>query len=85
MFSVGAQAFIIMFDVTSRGTYVSVPNWFRDVRREHEHEPIALVGTKVDVADRKVKAKDMTFHRKKVRYSTILLASCTMKQSFYNY
>ncbi|KNE63542.1 hypothetical protein AMAG_08654 [Allomyces macrogynus ATCC 38327] len=39
-----------MFDVTSRITYKNVPNWHRDL---------------VDVKDRKVKAKTITFHRKK--------------------
>merc|ERR1712134_96011 len=45
------QCAIIMFDVTSRVTYKNVPN--------------CLVGNKVDVKDHKVKAKTITFHRKK--------------------
>ncbi|BHF72741.1 hypothetical protein SprV_0401581200 [Sparganum proliferum] len=44
------QCAIIMFDVTSRVTYKNVPNWHRDL---------------VDIKDRKVKAKSITFHRKK--------------------
>uniref|UniRef100_A0A0K0DKR3 GTP-binding nuclear protein n=1 Tax=Angiostrongylus cantonensis TaxID=6313 RepID=A0A0K0DKR3_ANGCA len=44
------QCAIIMFDVTARVTYKNVPNWHRDL---------------VDVKDRKVKAKTITFHRKK--------------------
>eukprot|EP01007_Sphenomonas_quadrangularis_P000042 NODE_1017_length_1045_cov_839.825301_g842_i0.p1 GENE.NODE_1017_length_1045_cov_839.825301_g842_i0~~NODE_1017_length_1045_cov_839.825301_g842_i0.p1 ORF type:complete len:231 (-),score=66.36 NODE_1017_length_1045_cov_839.825301_g842_i0:321-1013(-) len=56
---------IIMFDVTSRQTYKNVPNWHRDVERVCEKIPIVLVGNKVDVMERQVKAKQITFHRKK--------------------
>jgi len=59
------QCAIIMFDVTSRLTYKNVPNWHRDLVRVCENIPIVLVGNKVDVKDRKVKAKVITFHRKK--------------------
>merc|ERR1712107_540755 len=45
------QCAIIMFDVTSRVTY--------------ENIPIVLTGNKVDIKDRKVKAKSIVFHRKK--------------------
>ena len=54
-----------MFDVTSRITYKNVPNWHRDLVRVCENIPIVLVGNKVDVKERKVKAKQITFHRKK--------------------
>lgn len=56
---------IIMFDVTSRITYKNVPNWHRDLTRVCENIPIVLVGNKVEIKDRKVKAKQITFHRKK--------------------
>merc|ERR1712209_357531 len=59
------QSAIIMFDVTSRITYKNVPNWHRDIVRVCENIPIVLVGNKVDVKDRQVKAKQITFHRKK--------------------
>ncbi|KAJ1986595.1 GTP-binding nuclear protein gsp1/Ran [Dimargaris cristalligena] len=59
------QCAIIMFDVTSRITYKSVPNWHRDLTRVCENIPIVLCGNKVDVKERKVKAKTITFHRKK--------------------
>jgi len=59
------QAAIIMFDVTSRLTYKNVPNWHRDLVRVCENIPIVLCGNKVDIKDRKVKAKQITFHRKK--------------------
>lgn len=54
-----------MFDVTSRITYKNVPNWHRDLVRVCENIPIVLTGNKVDVKERKVKAKAITFHRKK--------------------
>lgn len=54
-----------MFDVTSRITYKSVPNWHRDLTRVCDNVPIVLCGNKVDIKDRKVKAKSIAFHRKK--------------------
>ena len=59
------QCGIIMFDVTSRVTYKNVPQWHRDLTRVCENIPIVLCGNKVDVKDRKVKAKSIVFHRKK--------------------
>jgi GTP-binding nuclear protein Ran len=59
------QCAVIMFDVTARVTYKNVPNWHRDLVRVCENIPIVLCGNKVDVKDRKVKAKTITFHRKK--------------------
>ena len=56
---------IIMFEVTSRQTYRNVPNWFRDITRVCDNIPIVLVGNKVDAPDRQVKAKMITFHRRK--------------------
>jgi len=62
---IGGHCGIIMFDVTSRITYKNVPNWHRDLVRVCENVPIVLCGNKVDVKERKVKAKAITFHRKK--------------------
>jgi len=62
---INGQCGIIMFDVTSRITYKNVPNWHRDLVRVCENIPIVLCGNKVDVKERKVKAKAITFHRKK--------------------
>ncbi|PFH60070.1 hypothetical protein XA68_11519 [Ophiocordyceps unilateralis] len=62
---IGGKCGIIMFDVTSRITYKNVPNWHRDLVRVCENIPIVLCGNKVDVKERKVKAKTITFHRKK--------------------
>jgi GTP-binding nuclear protein Ran len=62
---IGGQAAIIMFDVTARVTYKNVPHWHKDLVRICEHIPIVLCGNKVDCKDRKVKPKDILFHRKK--------------------
>jgi len=59
------QCAIVMFDVTSRITYKNVPTWHKDLVRVCENIPIVLCGNKVDIKDRKVKAKAITFHRKK--------------------
>ena len=59
------QCAIIMFDVTTRMTYKNVPNWYRDIMRVCPNIPVVICGNKVDVNDRKVKARNITFHRKK--------------------
>ncbi len=61
---IGGQCAIIMFDVTSRITYRNVPNWHKDLVRVCENIPIVLCGNKVDVKDRKLRSKSITFHRK---------------------
>lgn len=63
--SIQANCGVIMFDVTSRITYKNVPKWYKDLVRVCDNIPIVLVGNKVDVKDRKVKAKQIIFHRKK--------------------
>jgi GTP-binding nuclear protein Ran len=62
---IGAQAAILMFDVTTRITYKNVPKWYKDLTRICDNIPIVLVGKKVDQKDRKVKARQITFHRKR--------------------
>ncbi|KAH7036196.1 putative GTP-binding nuclear protein Ran [Linnemannia elongata] len=62
---IGGHCAIIMFDLTSRITYRSVPNWHRDLIRVCDTIPIVLCGNKVDVKERKVKPKQIDFHRKK--------------------
>ena len=61
---IGSHCAIIMFDVTSRTSYTSVPRWHRDLFRQCENIPIVLVGNKVDVKDRKIKAKQILYHRR---------------------
>jgi len=67
---VNSQCAIVMFDVTSRITYANVPKWFSDLERTCGSSfPRVLVGNKVDSHDRVVKAKDITYHRKRnIRY-----------------
>jgi GTP-binding nuclear protein Ran len=62
---IGGQAAILMFDVTARITYKSIPHWHKDLTRVCDNIPIVLIGNKVDSKDRKVKPKDVRFHRTK--------------------
>ncbi|KAL0219882.1 hypothetical protein P9112_005535 [Eukaryota sp. TZLM1-RC] len=63
---VGGQCAIIMFDVTARMTYKNVQTWYRDlVRVTGDGIPIVLVGNKCDVKERRVKPKQITFHRRR--------------------
>ena len=62
---IGSHSGIIMFDLTARVTYKNVPNWYRDLTRVCENIPLVLCGNKVDIKDRKIKPKSITFHRKK--------------------
>jgi len=62
---INGKCAIIMFDVTARVTYKNVPNWHRDLVRVCENIPMVLCGNKVDMKDRKVKPKQIVFHRKK--------------------
>ncbi len=61
---IGADCGIMMFDITSRTTYKNVPKWYKDIIRVVDNIPIVLVGNKVDVKERKVKAKQILFPRK---------------------
>ena len=79
LFLVPGQCAIIMFDVTSRVTYKNVPNWHRDLVRVCENIPIVLCGNKVDIKDRKVKAKAIVFHRKK---NLQVCSVCTVPKMF---
>jgi GTP-binding nuclear protein Ran len=54
-----------MFDLTSRVTYKNVPKWYKDLTRICENIPIVLVGNKADVKERKLKANQITFHRRR--------------------
>merc|ERR1712106_327081 len=51
------QCAIVMFDVTSRVTYKNVPNWHRDLTGCARTFQLYCAATKVDIKDRKVKAK----------------------------
>ena len=64
-YCLNADSGIIMFDVTNRQTYGSVPNWHRDLERAGSGIPLVLVGNKVDVMERSVKARQIGYHRRK--------------------
>ena len=49
----------------SRSCKLTWSIWLGDLVRVCEQVPIVLCGNKVDVKERKVKAKAITFHRKK--------------------
>lgn len=55
----GADAAIIMFDVTSRLTYKNVPRWYTDIRKVCPDIPIVLCGNKADSSPREVPAKQI--------------------------
>lgn len=59
-----AHAAFIFFDVTSRVTYKNIPNWHRDVLRVCPDIPVVLCANKIDVEERKVKSKGITYHKK---------------------
>ena len=64
-----ANCAIIMFDVTSSSSYRSVPTWYKDLTCVCPQIPIVLVGSKIDIRDRKVPSKRVTFHKKnKLKY-----------------
>ena len=68
----GAYCAIIMFDVTSCISYKNVTNWYNDLVRIYGNIPICLCGNKVEIPDRKVKAKKINFHREnKLQYYDI--------------
>jgi GTP-binding nuclear protein Ran len=63
---------ILMFDVTSVSTYRNIATWHRDLIRVCPNIPIVLVGNKIDIRNRKVPAKRVTFHKKfNMRYFEI--------------
>ncbi|XP_058071276.1 GTP-binding nuclear protein Ran1B-like [Magnolia sinica] len=63
--SIHGQCEIIIFDATAQLTYQNAPTWHHGLCRVCENIPIVLCGNKVDVKNRQVKAKQVTFHRKK--------------------
>lgn len=62
--SLKAQACIIMFDLTARGSYLMVPEWHKRISRIAADIPTVLVGNKVDVKERMVKARQIRYHRR---------------------
>ena len=69
-----------MFDLTSRITYKNIPKWHKNLTRIAGNIPICLVGNKVDIEERKVQPRQITFHRRKGLQYYIISAKST-----YNY
>jgi GTP-binding nuclear protein Ran len=61
---IGSQGGIIMFDVTDRASYKSVPRWHRDIFKICERIPLVLAGNKVEVKERKVQGKQIIYHKR---------------------
>ena len=85
-----SKAFIIMFDVGNKTSYKNLMRWYRDARRmsyKDGDDNIVIVGNKVDVEDRKVKAEDITFHRDAandngMRDGVIAYCDCSVKSNY---
>jgi GTP-binding nuclear protein Ran len=60
-----ADCAILMFDLRSRLSYCDVPGLYRNVKRVCGNIPMVLVGNKVDCLERKLRANDLRFGRKK--------------------
>lgn len=76
----GAHAAIIMFDVSNRLSYKSVPNWSKYIREVCGDIPIVLVGNKVDLETREVYPRQITIHQRlNIPYIETSTKSC------YNY
>ena len=60
----GADAFIIMFTVTSNISYKGIGKWYQIIKENNKKQgPIVLCGNKVDCKDRHVSPKSINFHR----------------------
>lgn len=59
------NALILMFSVTSRESYKEVPICHKEFEKSYGHVSAVLVGNKVDCEEKKVKSKQIMYHRKK--------------------
>jgi len=63
------HAAIAMFDVTSRASFRSIPNWQREVKKVLGTIPTVVLGNKVDFASRQVTAKQIhSYTRQSLQY-----------------
>eukprot|EP00931_Biecheleriopsis_adriatica_P054193 TRINITY_DN31862_c0_g1_i1.p2 TRINITY_DN31862_c0_g1~~TRINITY_DN31862_c0_g1_i1.p2 ORF type:complete len:257 (+),score=58.38 TRINITY_DN31862_c0_g1_i1:26-772(+) len=74
---IGADCAIVFFDVTRRETVESAQQLLQKIRKVAGDVPTVMVGNKVDVASRVVKAKDVVniMRRLKVQYYDLSLKS----------
>jgi GTP-binding nuclear protein Ran len=81
---IGGKCGIIMFDVTSRNSYTNVPRWHRNLYRMCNHIPLVIVGNKVDLKDRKVKASQIMYHKDiMMNINILILRFFLLLASFY--
>ncbi len=74
---IGAQAVIIMFDVTSKASYKGLISHWNIIQKICPEVPIVLCGNKCDSKNRKVLPREITFHTEhKIPYFEISNKSC---------
>lgn len=57
-----ARGAVLMFDVTQKASYSRIGDWHSALSRVTPNIPTVLCGNKVDIAGRKVRASDITYH-----------------------
>lgn len=69
-----ADAYIVMFDVTSKNTYLKALDYYNSIT--DKTSPIVVIGNKVDCFDRKVELSDIKFpSNKNIPYTDISVRS----------
>lgn len=61
----GADAAIIMFDVTNKNSYKNLDKWYQSIKKKRGYIPIVICGNKVEIDTHKMKPREINFHRKK--------------------
>lgn len=62
-----ANGVVLIFDITSKQTFINVSNWINELKQKTEKVKIILVGNKSDLADiRTVKQEDAAQYAKKI-------------------
>lgn len=56
----GAEAVILIFDLTNRKSFQSIPNWYKDIKNHLDHEKIIgfILGNKEDLNEQKIINKE---------------------------
>ncbi len=72
----GSDGVIIMFDLTRKETYNSLPEWRNDTYSALGNKPTIIVGNKTDLKN-KIKPRRITYHRKKsLKYTEVSAKTC---------
>ena len=78
MYYRGAQAAIVAFDVTNRGSFEGAKTWVKELQRRAPPElVIAIVGNKTDLPSRRVDADEAK------EYAASIVNSVTNEPAFY--